>query len=87
MSSAVLSNDVLYPTIRSHIKVLVDKRRLSVVSVAAETRSLDVLGQRALINSLLILSLLIILKVTLGTLGGLVPVGSGVTKALADSNG
>lgn len=56
------------------------------VSVAAEAGSLNVLGHRALINSLLILSLLITLKVTLGTLGGLVPVGSGVTEALANSN-
>jgi hypothetical protein len=77
---------MMYPINRSHIKETVDKRRLSVVSVTAETRSLNVLGQRALINGLLILNLLIILKVTLGTLGGLVPVGSGVTKALANSN-
>jgi hypothetical protein len=57
-----------------------------VVSVTAETRSLNVARQRALINSLLVLNLLIILKVTLGTLGGLVPVGSRVTEALANSN-
>jgi hypothetical protein len=55
------------------------------VSVAAETRSLHEVGERSLRDGLILLGL--VLKVTLGALGGLVPVGSRVAEALADGNG
>jgi hypothetical protein len=54
------------------------------VSVAAETRSLHEVGERALRDGLILLGL--VLKVTLGALGSLVPVGSRVAEALADGN-
>lgn len=82
----MLSNDMSSSLFHGHIKHKSRQREpLRGVSVAAETRSLHEVGERALRDGLILLGL--VLKVTLGTLGGLVPVGSRVAEALADGNG
>ncbi|CAF3579071.1 unnamed protein product [Fusarium graminearum] len=53
---------------------------------AAEARVLNVVGESALSN-LLLDNGVNLLKVTLGALGGLVPVSRRVAEALADGNG
>ena len=58
--------------------------RLS-LGVAAEAGVFNVVGESTLSN-LLLLSGVNLLEVTLGALGGLVPVGRRVAEALADSN-
>jgi hypothetical protein len=60
------------------------RRRLS-LGVAAEAGVLNVVGESTLSN-LLLLSGVNLLEVTLGALGGLVPVGRRVAEALADSD-
>lgn len=54
--------------------------------MAAEAGVLNVVGESTLSN-LLLLSGVNLLEVTLGALGGLVPVGRRVAEALADSDG
>lgn len=56
------------------------------LGVAAEAGVLNVVGESTLSN-LLLLSGVNLLEVTLGALGGLVPVGRRVAEALADSDG